>query len=357
MSEYVIPSMADMKLLASKNSPKFEVVSLFAGGGGSSTGYRMAGAKVLAINEFIPEAIATYRANWPDTIILPGDVRKLTPEQILAEIGKQKGELDLLDGSPPCSAFSTAGAREKGWGKTKKYSDSEQTNVEDLFFEYTRILRGVMPKAFVAENVAGLTKGTAKGYLNEILRELRSCGYEVSCKILDAKWLGVPQSRNRAIFIGVRNDLWMSKYKGNLHPAPQDDLVTLESAFVGLKMTDQDKLETDISKYSVYKLLKDMPMGTTHPKRFSLKKSHPLKPSQCITATNGSVGAANAVHWDNRAFTVSEAKRIMSVPDDYILTGTYQQKVERLGRMVAPLMMKAVAENIYNLGVFNADTK
>lgn len=356
MSEYVIPSMADMKLSASKNPPKFEVVSLFAGGGGSSTGYRMAGAKVLAINEFIPEAIATYRANWPDTTILPGDVRKLTPQQILAEIGKQKNELDLLDGSPPCSAFSTFGAREKNWGKTKKYSDAKQSNVEDLFFEYIRILRGLMPKAFIAENVAGLTKGIAKGYLNEILRELRSCNYNVECKILDAKWLGIPQSRQRTIFVGVRNDLWKVDYKDKLHPIPNNKLITLKSAFANLKITSQDKLDTDITKYAIYKLLKNMAMGEQHAKRFSLYKSHPLKPSYCITATNGNIGAANAVHWDNRAFTVAEIKRIMSVPDDYILTGTYQQKVERLGRMVAPLMMKAVAENLYNLGVFNADT-
>lgn len=356
MSEYIIPSVAKIKAAAAISKPKFEAVSLFAGGGGSSTGYRMAGGKVLAINEFIPEAIATYRANWPDTIILPGDVRKLTPEHILAEIGKSKGELDLLDGSPPCSAFSTVGAREKGWGKIKKYSDSTQANVEDLFFEYTRILQGLMPKVFVAENVAGLSKGTAKGYLNEILREFRSCGYEVSCKILDAKWLGVPQSRSRAIFVGVRNDLWNPSYKGNLHPKPSEQLVTLKTAFTGLSMSDKDKIETDISKYSVHKLLIDMLPGTAHPKRFSLKKSHPSMPSQCITATNGSIGAANAVHWDNRAFTVAEVKRIMSVPDDYILTGTYQQKVERLGRMVAPFMMKAIAENIYNLGVFNANT-
>lgn len=357
MSEYVIPSMADMKLLASKNPPKFEVVSLFAGGGGSSTGYRMAGAKVLAINEFIPEAIATYRANWPDTIILPGDVRKLTPEQILAEIGKQKGELDLLDGSPPCSAFSTAGAREKGWGKTKKYSDSEQTNVEDLFFEYTRILRGVMPKAFVAENVAGLTKGTAKGYLNEILRELRICGYEVSCKILDAKWLGVPQSRTRAIFVGVRNDLWQTAYKSKLHPTPSSEVVTLMQAFKGLTFSSQDASETDMSRFKVLHLLKTLKPGQTHHKAFTLVKASPHGQSPCIKATTGKIGARESYHWDNRAFTVSEVKRIMSIPDDYILTGTYQQKVERLGRMVAPLMMKAVAENLYNLGVFNANTK
>jgi len=214
-----------------------------------------------------------------------------------------------------------------------------------------------MPKVFVAENVSGLAKGTAKGYLNEILRELRTSGYQVSCKILDAKWLGVPQSRARAIFVGVREDLWRPEFQNKLHPAPKNTIVNLTDAFKGLTFSEIDKAATDIKKYSVFKLLQNVPMGGAHPKRFSLKKAHPQSYSQCITATNGSIGAANACHWDNRAFTVSEIKRIMSVPDDYVLTGKYQQQVERLGRMVAPLMMKAVAENIYNLGVFNADTK
>lgn len=357
MSDYVIPSMADIKLSASKNSPKFEVVSLFADGGGSSTGYRMAGAKVLAINEFIPEAIATYRANWPDTIILPGDVRKLTPEHILIEIGKQKGDLDLLDGSPPCSAFSTAGSRENGWGKIKKYSDSEQKNVEDLFFEYIRILRGTMPKVFVAENVAGLTKGTAKGYLNEILRGLRLSGYQVSCKVLDAKWLGVPQSRTRAIFVGVRDDLWDQKFKDKLHPTPKKEVVILSDAFKGLCFTDKDKQETDLSRFKVLELLKTLQPGQTHHKAFTLVKASKHGQSPCIKATTSKIGARESYHWDNRAFSVSEIKRIMSIPDDYILTGTYQQQVERLGRMVAPFMMKAIAENLCNIGVFNDNTK
>jgi DNA (cytosine-5)-methyltransferase 1 len=354
MNKYVIPSVAEIKLQATKVEPKFEVVSFFAGGGGSSTGYRMAGGKVLAINEFIPEAIETYQSNWPDTIVFPGDVRKLTVEEVLEKINKQKGDLDLLDGSPPCSAFSTAGSREKGWNKTKKYSDAKQANVEDLFFEYIRILRGVMPKVFVAENVAGLTKGVAKGYLNEILRELRASGYQVACQILDARWLGVPQSRARAIFIGVRNDLWISNYEEKLHPKPFKNIITLENAFDGLDLSQQDKIDTDISKYSIYKLLKEMPRGTAHVRRFGLQKAHPERYSPCILATNGNRGAASAVHWDNRAFTVAEVKRIMSVPDDYILTGTYQQKIERLGRMVAPLMMKAVADNLCSLGVFDA---
>ena len=357
MAEYKIPTVKAMREATDNGNHKFEVVSLFAGGGGSSTGYRMAGGKVLAVNEFIPEAVKTYKANWPTTKVLAGDIKKLSGQDILEAIGKNQGDLDILDGSPPCSAFSTAGSRDKGWGKKKKYSDAEQENVEDLFFEYIRVLRDIRPKVFVAENVSGLAKGVAKGYLNEILRELRQSGYEVSCKILDAQWLGVPQKRARTIFVGVRNDLWRPEFKGQLHPKPKSNRPTLRRALDGLTLTDDDKKQTDIQKYSVYKLLVPMAVGTAHKKRFSLKKCDPDGQAFCITATNGNKGAANSVHWDNRAFSVSEVKRIMSIPDDYILTGTYQQQVERLGRMVAPFMMKAVAENILGLGVLDESSK
>ena len=118
---YAIPTVAELKEQTENNNHKFEVVSTFAGGGGSSLGYRMAGGKVLAIVEFIDEACKTYKANWPSTKIIQKDIRQVTGQEILDIIGKKKGELDILDGSPPCSAFSTAGSREKGWGKTKKY--------------------------------------------------------------------------------------------------------------------------------------------------------------------------------------------------------------------------------------------
>jgi DNA (cytosine-5)-methyltransferase 1 len=353
MNKYTIPSTKEIKNLISTHKPRFEVVSLFAGGGGSSTGYRMAGAKVIAINEFIPEAIATYSSNWPDTTIIPGDIRKLHANEVLRMINKSQGELDLLDGSPPCSAFSTAGARQKGWGKVKKYSDAQQSNVEDLFFEYIRMLEGLSPKTFVAENVSGLAKGVAKGYLNEILRGLKNAGYIVECKILDAKYLGVPQSRARTIFVGVREDLYKSEYKGKLHPKPQQNIVNLEDAFIGLQLSDSDRDETNINRFAIHAELKKLAKGEQSTKYFQLVKADPRKYSGCITATSGNIGAAKVCHWDNRAFTISELKRIMSVPDDYILTGTYQQKAERLGRMVAPFMMRAVANNLYDLGVFN----
>ena len=356
MTKYNLPTVAELIDKTEGGRHLFEVVSLFAGGGGSSTGYRMAGGKVLAVNEFVPEAIKTYQANWNTTKILPGDIRELSGQDILDAIDKAPGELDILDGSPPCSVFSTAGSRDKGWGKTKKYSDTQQENVEDLFFEYIRILRDIRPKVFAAENVSGLAKGKARGYLNQVLRDLRASGYHVECKILDAQWLGVPQRRTRTIFVGARDDLWRNDLKGKMHPKPYKNRVTLREAFEGLTFTEEDRKQTDISKYAIYRELVKLEPGGQSDKYFQLVKADPQSVSGCVTASSGGPSIACVRHWDNRAFTVDEVKRIMSIPDDYILTGTYQQQVERLGRMVAPLVMKAVAERILALGVLNENS-
>ena len=98
---------------------KFTVISTFAGGGGSSTGYRLAGGNVLCINEFIPEAIQTYSQNFPDTKIIPGDIKNLSGIDFLCEAGVVPEELDILDGSPPCSAFSISAPKNMG----KKHTD------------------------------------------------------------------------------------------------------------------------------------------------------------------------------------------------------------------------------------------
>jgi DNA (cytosine-5)-methyltransferase 1 len=107
-----------------------------------------------------------------------------------------------------------------------------------------------------------------------------------------------------------------------------------------------------MSRFAVYRELKKLSAGDQSERYFQLVKAHPKLPSGCITASSGNLGIACVKHWENRAFTVAEVKRIMSIPDDYVLTGTYQQKIERLGRMVAPFMMKAIAENLVSLGVF-----
>ena len=124
----------------------------------------------------------------------------------LMRAGLKAGELHLFDGSPPCQAFSTAGTRDKGWGKDKKYAHGAEQKNEELFSEFVRLRDGLRPRAFVAENVSGLVKGKAKGFFLEILRELKR-GYRVEARLLDAQWLGVPQQRVRVIFVGVRDDL------------------------------------------------------------------------------------------------------------------------------------------------------
>jgi DNA (cytosine-5)-methyltransferase 1 len=202
---YRVPLMDEVRALPWNG---LKVATTFAGGGGSSTGYRMAGFRVVWANEFVPIATESYRANMaPDTILDSRDIRDVSVEDIFHTTGLARGELDLFDGSPPCQAFSTAGKRQRGWGEEKAYDHGAKQRNEDLFFEYVRLLDGLQPKVFVAENVHGLVKGVAKGYFLDILERLKACGYVVEARVLDAQWLGVPQQRNRLIFVGVRNDL------------------------------------------------------------------------------------------------------------------------------------------------------
>jgi DNA (cytosine-5)-methyltransferase 1 len=362
--EYRVPSMEEIRALPWNG---FNAVSTFSGGGGSSTGYRMAGFRVLWASEFIDEARNTYKANKADYTIVDGrDIRQVTADDILSAINMQPGELDLFDGSPPCASFSTAGKREAGWGKVKKYSDKAQ-RTDDLFFEYIRLLRGLKPKTFVAENVSGLVKGTAKGYFIEIMRELKASGYRVSCRVLDAQWLGVPQARQRTIFVGVREDLgidpahpkplpyrysvrdalpWILSANSKGHgffdggidvkrPSPTLPATRDGAAFYGHIVES----ETDISRYAI---------GAYRDDRGAFGNGGPITDKPAPTVLADSIGT----HWINqtktekRKFTIAELRRICAFPDDFILTGTYAQQWERMGRAVPPVMMSHIAATV-----------
>jgi DNA (cytosine-5)-methyltransferase 1 len=155
------------------------VISLFAGCGGSSLGYSMAGYRELLAVEWDEAAAATFRANFSNVEVYEGDIRGLSAEECLSRV--EPGNLDVLDGSPPCQGFSTA-------GKRRFYDPRNQ-----LVREYLRLLRMLRPKAFVLENVSGLVKGKMKLIFVEMLRELKSAGYRVSARLLDAMWFSVPQ--------------------------------------------------------------------------------------------------------------------------------------------------------------------
>lgn len=349
--KYYVPGMKEISKIPWNG---YNVISTFSGGGGSSLGYKMAGYHVIWANEFIPEARETYKANHPKTILDGRDIRKIDPKEVLKTIGMVPGEIDLLDGSPPCCAFSTAGARERGWGKTHKYSDSAQANIEDLFFEYIRFIHEIKPKVFVAENVSGLVKGTAIGYFKMIIRAMKAEGYNVSARLLNAAYLGVPQKRERLIFIGVRSDL----KKAPAFPKPLLCLYTVRDALENVK-NDKAELEyrnEEFKKYAFGRVLEKIPLNPAKPisgssimngSYFNLIRESMFAPCSTICQAGGQGGGATVCHpTENRKFTTAEIKRLMSLPDDYVLTGTIGQKWERAARMVPPVMMMHIAKTI-----------
>lgn len=336
---YRVPLMSEISAMPWNG---YKVISTFAGCGGSSTGYRMAGFRVLWASEFIDAARETYQANArPGTIVDGRDIREVAVGDILEATCLQPGELDIFDGSPPCASFSTAGKREKGWGTVKAYSDKAQCS-DDLFFEYARILDGLKPKVFVAENVSGLVKGTAKGYFLQILAALKGCGYQVSARLLDAQWLGVPQARQRLIFVGVRNDLGMAP----IHPKPLPYRYSLRDALPDHSMF-QIEPDADISRYAIGAEWDKIGAGGQSKKYFQLVRPDINGPAPTITASAGAASLAGVTHpTEKRKFSIAELRRICGFPDDFILTGTYAQQWERLGRAVPPVMMSHIAATV-----------
>lgn len=195
------------------------VISLFSGGGGSSLGYSMAGYRELLAVEWDDNAVETFKLNFPGVPVYHGDIVKLTVDECMKLAGLTgPGQLDVLDGSPPCQGFSTAG---------KRIMDDPRNS---LFHEYVRLLRGLQPKVFIMENVSGLVKGKMKLIFAEIIRELKASGYKVSCRLMNAMYFHVPQSRQRLIWVGVREDL--GREPG--HPEAESGPVSVGDAFAGL---------------------------------------------------------------------------------------------------------------------------
>ena len=364
---YRVPNMAEIAALPWNG---FKVASTFSGAGGSCLGYRMAGFKVVWANEFVPMAQESYKANaLPDCVLDGRDIKHIQPHDILAATGLKVGELDLFDGSPPCQAFSTAGKREKGWGKAKTYEHGASQCNETLFDEYIRLLRGLQPKVFVAENVSGLVKGTAKGMFLQILAAMKASGYRVTCRVLDAQWLGVPQQRQRTIFVGVREDL----NREPVHPLPLPYRYSVRDALPWIvkqpansmfldsigamqgsdtpsptiraagSSTSRVEAETDISRYAIAKELATIKPGEAFKAFPRWSMSDKEKPNPCVTVQEG----GHMIHpIEKRKFTIAELRRICAFPDDFILCGSYAQQWERLGNSVPPVMMQAIATTV-----------
>ncbi len=287
--------------------------------------------------EWDDNAAETYRINHPGTYVYHGDIANLSVQEILNIIGLMSGELDIFDGSPPCQGFSMSGKREMHDGRNQ------------LFREYVRLLRGLQPKVFVMENVAGMVKGKMKIIFAAIMRELKASGYNVSARLMNAMYFGVPQSRPRMIFIGVRKDLGILPS----HPKAQCRPITFRQACYDLRGNNPDDRMLGEMLLKVARLQPDS--WSTDPVIYKAIKGNFASSIStqwigwdrvCGTLTKSEISTSGLVHPDReRYISLAEAKRISSFPDEFKFTDR-KSGIVRMGNCVPPLLMKAIAEHI-----------
>lgn len=184
---------------------KGKVFSCFACGGGSTMGYKLAGFDVLGCNEIDPKMAEAYKTNHNPKYCF---VEPIQTFKLRDDLPEELYNLDILDGSPPCSSFSMAGNRGDDWGKDKKFREGQVEQVLDtLFFDFIDLAKKLQPKIVVAENVKGLLLGEAKPYVLRIYQEFDVAGYYVRHWLLDASKMGIPQKRERVFFLAIRKDI------------------------------------------------------------------------------------------------------------------------------------------------------
>ena len=370
----------------------FSYITFFAGGGGSSCGYKLAGGDVRFVNEFQQVAMDDYLANFPKTPHhICDDIKNISGKQIMEMTGLKVGELDLLDGSPPCPPFSMSGTKQKGWGKEKTAYGMKQKNIEDLTWEQIRIANEMQPKVIVCENVKGLTMEYAKEHLQRMVNDFEACGYTTVYRVMKGQFYGVPQKRERVFIVSVRNDVLdaidmpFMCVSSEVFPTPEKEFVDIRGAIGDLQQNNANRVEADeliaaMMKGAKWKWLKRMQknpdrvmsvgddvVGPWYDKvirhRAKWGKSIPEKKTSFFqsrrvpwnqashTLSEQGLQTSLAVHLhpeEDRVFTTKESARIMTLPDDYKFTGTLNQNLARIGLMVAPLQMKDLADNIYN---------
>jgi DNA (cytosine-5)-methyltransferase 1 len=316
----------------------YKVMSCFHCGGGSSFGYKLSGFEVLGGVEIDPEMMAVYKANHnPKHSFLMGvqEFNKLPREKIPDEFFN----LDILDGSPPCSSFSMAGSREKAWGKNKKFREGQAVQVlDDLFFHFIETARILQPKIVVAENVKGLVMGKAKGYVKEIAQMFNHAGYDVQLFLLNAAFMGVPQRRERTFFIAKKKSLKWDKLDLRFDEKP----ISAKAALIDIPNEPKDFLTEARSK--LWNLCKEGAyFSSVHPKGSDFQ-TYKVDRNKVLNTVVSS--AANGpTHWSEpRWFSKAEFIRAQSFPEDFDFL---KQKPKYIcGMSVPPYMMNRISKQI-----------
>ena len=346
---------------------KYTLVDLFCGAGGFSYGFEMEGFEsILAIDKW-DDAVNTYNFNRKNKCALSIDINDYSNE-MLNEL-KEKTEITGVIGGPPCQGFSMVGKRESG---------DERNN---LYLQYVRFVKTIMPKFFILENVKGLLSMEKGLYRDDIVKRFSELGYNVCFKLLKASDYGVPQSRERVFFIGLRKDIFKDKFfdfnlvaKGNMVSTSQalSDLPSLDKGDDPTKYKTHPQNEfqslmrkgstsitnNDVTSHSkqtveIISLIKDGGCIKDLPEKYykvrnynaAFRRMNSKLPSSTIDC-----GHRNYFHYrENRIPTARESARIQSFPDTYFFTGTKGSQYTQIGNAVPCLLSRQIAKAIKNL--------
>jgi DNA (cytosine-5)-methyltransferase 1 len=327
---------------------KGKIFSCFACGGGSSFGYKLAGFDVLGCNEIDPKMIESYVANHKPKYAFLEPIQTF---KLRDDLPEDLFNLDILDGSPPCSSFSMSGSREKDWGKEKKFREGQAKQILDnLFFDFIDLAEKLQPKVVVAENVSGLLMGNARSYVRRIYKAFDEAGYYCQHWLLNASKMGVPQRRKRVFFIALRKDLapqFLTQV--DLFTTTPELLLNFKEPKIPYKMVEDGPNVEPFEKITPCDLIyydtcePGKSIATVHPKgnRFNSIKLHPDQ--VCNTIAAGS----DLFHYEQkRKLTKDELCRIGSYPIDYDFKRN--KPIYLIGMSVPPVMTAQVATEIFN---------
>ena len=327
---------------------KGKVFSCFACGGGSTMGYKLAGFDVVGCNEIDPRMNSIYVNNHHPKHNYLCDIREL----VKMDLPEELYNLDILDGSPPCSSFSMAGSRSDDWGKEKKFREGQVPQVLDtLFFDFISLAERLKPKVVVAENVKGLLLGEAKAYVRRIYDGFDDAGYYCQHWLLNAQNMGVPQRRERVFFICLRKDLAepFLERVSLFEELPRLNMVFNERPILFKEFADYKGTEIKGGKLRHYwenKIPDDDGMGDTTKRLYGGEKcfNHRYDKEDMVCHTLTAKDACLCYNQPRR-HSVGEVCCISSFPQDYNFCG--QQPHYVCGMSVPPVMMANVASNIY----------
>ena len=329
---------------------KGKVFSCFACGGGSTMGYKLAGFDVLGCNEIDPKMMKAYTTNHKPEYSFLEPIQTFKDRNDLPE---ELYNLDILDGSPPCSSFSMAGSREKQWGKEKKFKEGQAKQILDtLFFDFIDLAKKLQPKVVIAENVKGLLLGSAKSYVRDIYREFDKAGYIVQHWLLNASKMGVPQRRERVFFIALRKDLAgpFLQHKDFFTYAPGLDLRFNDKE---IPFSEIDDAEIEIGETPLYPsylkcwiLCKEGESFSTVHHKGMLHNSSKLSRKK-VLPTIAAHRDGGSYHWKfPRQLTKKENCLAGSFPLDYDFINLKSKYL--IGMSVPPVMTARIAQRVYD---------